>query len=141
MPKIIVDTSTNITYTLSINQLNTTLVDGIENVVTHVHWKLQAVDADGHSVNTNGTKPYTPKDIHYYDKALKTTVLAAAADFDPTNYTPYEELTEETVLEWIDDDLLIPQAKQALAERLAKIHMAPTTEVPWATNSNPGPTL
>jgi hypothetical protein len=141
MPRIIVDTSTNITYTLSISQLNTTIVDGISNVVTHVHWKLQAVDSHGHSVSNNGTVPYTPKAIQQVDRATKATVVAVPADFDPENYTPYEDLTEEQVINWIYDDLIIPQAMRALAERLSKIHMAPTTEVPWATNSNPGPSL
>lgn len=132
MPQITVDTSTSITYTLSIIQLNSEMHEGIR-AVTHVHWKLTAVDEDGHSVSTNGTKPYNIKEIHVVDKATKETRLEVPADFNVNDYIPYDELTEEQVINWIDDDKLIPHAKEMLAERLAKIHNAPADPVPWQT--------
>ena len=131
MPLVTVDTATNITYTLSIKQLNSTTWNDIPNVVTHVHWKMTAQDYDGHIVSSNGTVPYQVGTVHVKDPSGKHDSVMES-DFNPDNYTPYSELTEDLVISWIADHEVMSEVRAALATRLQIVHSHPTQDVPWA---------
>jgi hypothetical protein len=131
MPLVTVNTATNITYTLSIKQLNSTTWNEITNIVTHVHWKMTAEDADGCIISSNGTVPYQVGTVHIKDPSGKHDSVMES-DFDPDNYTPYDELTEDLVLSWIANNEVMAEVRDALADRLKVVHSHPTQDVPWA---------
>lgn len=133
MPLVTVDTATNITYTLSIKQLNSTTWNGIANVVTHVHWKMTAEDADGCIISSNGTVPYQIGTVNFKDPQGKHDSVIES-DFNPDNYTPYNELTEDLVISWISSDEVFDEVRGALADKLKVVHQHPTQDVPWANN-------
>ena len=133
MPLVTVDTATNITYTLSIKQLNSTTWNGIANIVTHVHWKMTAEDADGCIISSNGTVPYQIGSATYNDP-LKKHDSVIQSDFDPNNYVPYNELTEDLVISWIAGNEVMAEVRGALADKLKTVHQHPTQDVPWANN-------
>jgi hypothetical protein len=134
MPQIITENS--LTYSLQVVQLNTTRHGTLTNVVSHVHWKLVAVDEWGNRVNSGGTLPFQLGE-YTYTEPLSGKVVTYPSQFDTENFTEYESLTEESVLDWIKDDPGIAMVKTALKKRLELIaHQAPSQSVPWDTSTN-----
>lgn len=134
MPIIDVDTSTNITYSITITQLDTTKVNDINKVVSHVHWKLTAVSQTGKSVFMTATTPFQTTTVSWIDKVTKRQ-FTINSEFDENNYTPFEELTEETVLSWVQNHPTysdIDKIKLALKERLEKLSISNNNDLPWS---------
>lgn len=72
------------TYEWKIKNLKKAVsVDNLSDVIIGTQWIVTAVDENGYSGSFNGATPFK------------------AADVDPNNFTPFEELTEEQVLGWI----------------------------------------
>jgi len=100
-----------ITYEYKIANLEYTNDDSKGVVVAH--YKVDAKDGD-ESVGAYGTLNFVPKP-------------------DDPNYTPFDQLTEETVLGWVKAELDTAQIEQALAQKLNE-KLNPTVvsgNLPW----------
>ena len=97
----------NITYTIAQLERNTS--DGF--VVT-VHYRVNAVDGD-YSASTYGTVGYTQSE---------------------ESFTPFDELTEETVIGWVQNSLDKDEIEANLASQI-EAAKAPATVagLPWNT--------
>ena len=100
-----------ITYNYTIANLEYTN-DETKGVVV-AHYRIDAVDGE-ESVGAYGTMNFVPKP-------------------DDPNYTPFEQLTEETVLGWVKAELNTAEVEQALANKLnEKLNPTVVTDLPWA---------
>lgn len=98
-----------ITYTWTIPTVERNLSDG---GVTVAHWRCDAVDGD-YSASSYGTCGFTPD--------------ASASDF-----VAYDNLTEATVIGWVQAEVSQADTEAALAAKIAA-DKTPTTGagVPW----------
>jgi len=98
-----------IEYTYTIAQLERNTSDGF--VVT-VHYRVNAVDGD-YSASTYGTVGYTQSE---------------------ESFTPFDELTEETVIGWVQNSLDKDEIEANLASQI-EAAKAPATVagLPWNT--------
>jgi hypothetical protein len=85
--------------------------DGLTNVVKYIKWIRKAEEIDG--------------DITYSAQNNATFICGQP---DPSNYTPYEYLTEEIVISWLESGLNMQTIDGALANNIAN-QMLPKTEV------------
>ena len=106
-------------YTWQLTSLKRKDTSELNNVVVQTHWKKIGTDENG---NTGEFLGATPFDL--------STV-------DPTNFTSYEDLTEEDVLGWIQS-VVVGDYERHVNEQIAKQienKVSPTTEVtggfPW----------
>lgn len=106
-----------ITYEWVIERMNTQLaVDNLTNVVVSVDWKLQA---------------FTEQDDKPYSTAISGNVGMALPG---ENFTPYEELTKEQVLEWVWSRGIQKQEAESYVASQLQIQIAPPIQVlpnPW----------
>jgi hypothetical protein len=116
------------TYTWAVTSLTTATVDDLPNVVLNVKWTLTGTEADGDFGVFNGATPLTTSDI------------------DPTTFVPFDELTEELVLSWVEPVVMNNLAyKQYIDEQIAKQILAkkesldPNAPLPWAPEPTPTP--
>tara|TARA_R100000329_G_scaffold98631_1_gene81476 strand:- start:1840 stop:2178 length:339 start_codon:yes stop_codon:yes gene_type:complete len=91
------------TYKWTINALDAKVAveDGNENVVYIVHWSYSATDETGE---------YTANSIG-----------AHSVEYDADNFTPYEDLTEEIVIGWLEDGLDVDSMKASLDGQIEKL--------------------
>jgi hypothetical protein len=127
-------TTTTATYTLAVTQVNTVNHGTWTDVVSHVHWKLIADDNGGNRVSSNGTVPFQLSDITHVDKQTGQQTHYPGV-FAADSFVPYEQLTEEMVLPWAQNDPIFADVVDALAERLKMINNVPRTMVPWNTST------
>ena len=73
----------SLTYTWKIERIGKKTTSTIEDAIVQTHWIVTGTNSDGVSGTFTGATPFK----------LSTV--------DPTNFVSYENLTEETVLEWI----------------------------------------
>lgn len=73
----------SLTYTWKIERIGKKTTSSIEDAIVQTHWILTGTNSDGVSGTFTGATPFK----------LSTV--------DPTNFVSYENLTEETILEWI----------------------------------------
>lgn len=117
------------TYEWKLTGLKKQTKNGIEGAVVQTYWKVIATDEDGDKAEFVGATPFPITGI------------------DPENFTPYDELTEEAVLNWIKEYVSGSNAstnywshiQQRIAVGFDEIK-APLTsiadfEFPWATGS------
>lgn len=115
-------TSPTITYTWRIEQLDCVPTEGgLHNVVQQIHWRL---------FGTDGTN------------TLDLFGVVPLGDADPEDFTLYTELTQPTVISWLEaaidaqtdeDNLTVAQLRANLAGMLAAIRTPPvvTPPLPW----------
>lgn len=106
-----------ITYVLTILYLNTELVEGqLENVVSAAGWTMAASD-DMDPPNT-----YSVRGTNTFPKP------------DPQNFTPYDQLTEETVKNWIYSSDGYISVKAFLATKIGELQESnnKVLPLPWA---------
>ena len=98
-----------ITYTWSIPTVERNLADG---GVTVAHWRCDAVDGD-YSASSYGTASFTP-------------------DADADDFVAYDDLTEATVIGWVQESVVQADVEAALAAKI-EADKTPTTGVgtPW----------
>lgn len=86
--------------------------EGLTNVVVKVFWTLIASNSS--------------------DQEIYTGITEVAAD--PENFTPYAQLTKETVLGWIWDKFDKQATEDMVAKRLANRTAPPFIDppLPWA---------
>ncbi len=95
--------------TWTIEQLDRNIADG---GVTCAHWRVLEVDGD-YSASSYGTVGFTP-------------------DPSASDFIPYADLTESTVLGWVQAEVDKDATEAALAANIAE-QKTPTTStgVPW----------
>ena len=103
------------TYNWKINALDAKVsVGDNENVVYTVHWGLIATsENEEHTVSNIGTH---------------------GVEYDADNFVPYEDLTEEIVIGWLEEGLDVDSMKEGLDSILAE-KITPKVK----TYSNPFP--
>jgi hypothetical protein len=107
-----------IEYTWEISQLEgPKSQDGLQDVVTTVHWRLNADDGQGHTASRYGT--------------------ADMGAVDPAQFTPFADLTQQQVIVWVENALGAPEVeaiKTRLANDIAEQINPPTFSkpAPWA---------
>lgn len=122
-----------ITYTYDIKRLTTQTVDGIDNVVTHIHLDYVGTDENGNKAYCQAVIPFNVKEIVSQDSARKREIRSPA-HFDPNNYTPFDNLTQEQVESWIDEhlpDSAVTIYEQIITEKLAKMGANNSSYLPW----------
>ncbi len=72
-----------ITYTWKLTSLKKRNSGSLNGVVFQTYWQKIGTDENGNTGTFSGATPFDP------------------AQIDPENFTPFNELTEETVLGWI----------------------------------------
>jgi hypothetical protein len=117
------------TYEWKLTGLKKQTKDGIEGAVVQTYWKVIATDEDGETGEFVGGTPFPI-----------TTV-------DPENFTPYDELTEESVLNWIKNYVsgsntstnywphISQMIEKQLDEKRAPILSVADYEFPWSSGS------
>ncbi|WP_425087761.1 hypothetical protein [Stappia sp.] len=104
-----------ITYTWSFPTLETKpSVEGLTDVVHVVHWRLRGEDADGVLFEDYGT--------------------VTMEGPDPENFTPFADLTEADVLEWIAGEIDVDERKAVVAAQIDRKKNPPVVAkaAPWA---------
>lgn len=105
------------TYTWKIDRLDVyPTYEGFANAVYSMHWRLIADDGAGHVAYCYGTQ--------------------SAGPIDTADFTPYNELTEEQVIGWLEAAMTPEQVAQVKADLDAHIEQQinPTSQslpVPW----------
>jgi hypothetical protein len=106
-------------YTWKLTSLKRKNTSELNNVVVQTHWKKTGTDEDGNTGEFSGATPFD----------LSTV--------DPTNFTSYEDLTEEAVLGWIQSVVVGDYERHVNAQIAKQIQdkVSPITEVtggfPW----------
>lgn len=108
-----------ITYAWEITNLRkANTLNTLENVVVHVRWKKVGTDENGTTGEFTGATPLTAPD---------------------SDFIPYEELTKEQVLGWIQN-IVIGSYEQHVNEQIEKQIIkkndpwVDVTETPWGQN-------
>ena len=73
-----------LTYTWKLKSLKKTDADGMSGVIVGTQWECTGTDEDGFSGTFNGATPFKLSEV------------------DAENFTPYEQLTQEQILSWIE---------------------------------------
>jgi hypothetical protein len=96
-----------INYEWNIAQMERKAADGF---VTTVHYTVSAVDGD-HTASSYGTVGYTQ---------------------EPGNYTPFEQLTKEQVVGWVQESLGKDEVEAGLAAQIdAQKNPVSESGLPW----------
>jgi hypothetical protein len=105
------------TYNWKINALDAKVsVDDVQNVVYTVHWSLMATSENGeHTVSNIGTH---------------------SVEYDADNFVPYEDLTEEIVISWLEAGLNVESIKAGLDAQIEKL--TTPTEITYTDPFAPG---
>ena len=88
-------------YTWKLTSLKRKNTSELNNVVVQTHWKKTGTDEDGNTGEFSGATPFD----------LSTV--------DPTNFTSYEDLTEEDVLGWIQS-VVVGDYERHVNEKIAE---------------------
>ena len=114
-----------ITYTWSLSSLKKTDTDNLSNIVVQTYWKKIGTDQDGNTGEFSGATPFNPQLV------------------DPNNFTSFENLTEEQVLQWIKDVVVGSYQQHVDSKILEQINAKknPVVEVsgnnfPWSAVAN-----
>ena len=103
------------TYNLEILKLEVKLLeDTLENVVFQADWRYTA---------TSENEEYTEQSVG----------LSSIPSPDPNNFTPFDDLTEEQVKSWVENEVDFSKFKEYLDNRIEEKINPPTEvkDVPW----------
>jgi hypothetical protein len=126
-----------INYSYKIRQLSTQTVDGIDNVVTHIHFDYVGENENGQKAYCQAVIPFNVKQVVKKDP-VTNKILTQEPDFNPNGYTPFNELTQEQVNNWIDSNLdpaMVPTFKEIITEKLNKLAQNNASYLPWNNGS------
>lgn len=100
-----------------ISQLNCAVEsDGLPNVINVIHWRYNATQV-------NGDKTYF----------ANTYGSSSVAQPNPQNFIPYADVTEQEVINWLEQILPVEDMKTALENNIA-LQITPveiTLPLPW----------
>ena len=105
-----------ITYTWSVDKIEVTpTLNGLTNVISLVHWRLNATDST----------------------TIETCFGMEPIAFDANvTFTPYEQVTESQVIEWVQNSFepnFANVIQQDLANRYSPVSSLTEMNLPWAT--------
>jgi hypothetical protein len=110
-----------ITYSFKIRQLTQTTVYGLPDIISHVHFDYVGTNESGNKTLCQGVVPFELKPITVSDPANgKTRTIPAV--FDKDNYTPYNQITDEIVIGWLNSAVppsLIQTYQEIISQKLA----------------------
>jgi hypothetical protein len=104
---------------------------GLEGIIMGTNWTLKGTDEDGFSGTFTGATPFKVEDLN--------TDL----------FTPYSELTEETVLSWIKDvvfgqssywEHINAQILKTVRDTKSPVVIVSENDLPWSPSSGSFPT-
>lgn len=73
----------NLTYTWSLESFKKRNTSELNNIIVQTYWSKTGTDENGNSATFMGATPFDISSV------------------DPNNFVPYEDLTEEIILSWI----------------------------------------
>tara|TARA_X000000950_G_C13907256_1_gene657439 strand:+ start:3029 stop:3370 length:342 start_codon:yes stop_codon:yes gene_type:complete len=73
----------NLTYTWSLERFKKRNTSELNNIIVQTYWSKTGTDENGNSATFMGATPFDISSV------------------DPNNFVPYEDLTEEIILSWI----------------------------------------
>lgn len=122
-----------ITYSWVIKKLDTAEINGIQNVVSHIHFDYVGTDESGNTAFCQGAMPFELKTVSVPlpDGGVNTI----NAVFDPNNYTPFEGLTQEQVISWLEQNAptgLISTFQNIISKKLQGQAQVGRSDLPWA---------
>ena len=107
----------SITYTWAVTGMKVTRVGAMPNYVVQTYWTKTGTDANGNTGMFSGARPFTPNP-------------------DQPNFVPYDQLTQEIVLSWIQPvvtDSYEEHVNGVIAKQIAdKIDPVVDEPLPWA---------
>jgi len=110
-----------ITYTWSISRLDCAPSEnGLSNVVKMIYWGLTGTDENGITASFNSSYPLPSP--------------------SPEEFTDYSTLTKETVIRWLESNLIgVENLQTALANKIASKYNPPIIPLPlpWAVVEEP----
>ena len=89
--------------------------NGLQKVVTTVHWRYRGIDEDGITAETYGAQ--------------------SIGEPNPDAFTPYPEISEEQVIGWMEANLDMTAIQENITSQinLLKNPVAETLSAPWQT--------
>lgn len=90
-----------ITYTWSLTSLKKRTIGELDDIIVQTYWQKKGTDEDGNEGTFSGATPFDPDQV------------------DPENFTTFEELTEEQVLDWIKG-VVVGGYEQHVNEQISK---------------------
>ena len=111
-----------ITYTWAVTGMKVTKVGSESNYVVQTYWTKTGTDENGNTGTYSGATPFAPNP-------------------DPTDFVPFDQLTQATVLGWIQP-LVTGSYEEHVNNQIAEQIAAkanPVTEppLPWAPQPEP----
>jgi hypothetical protein len=118
-----------LTYEWKITQIKKTTNDSVDNAIIGTRWEVKGIDANGNDGLFTGATPFTLDQIN------------------PDNFVPYNELTEEIVLDWIKGyvsgsnrvtnywDHISDRINKEIAEKTSIISSVEAVNLPWSPTS------
>ena len=101
---------------------------GLDNIIVQTYWKKIGTDENGNTGEFNGATPFDLSDI------------------DPNNFTNYEDLTEEIVIDWIKsvvvdtyEEHVNAQIQKQIDEKVNPV-IEEKNDFPWGTVNEVIPT-
>jgi hypothetical protein len=110
-----------ITYNFDIRQLTRTTVYGLPDIISHVHFDYVGTNEAGDKTFCQGVVPFELKPITVKDVATDKTITIPAV-FDKNNYIPYDQITDEIVVDWLGEAVppsLIQTFQEIISQKLA----------------------
>ena len=108
-------------YTWEVTDMKTIDTDGVENAVIQTYWKKTGTDDKGAQGTFSGATPFK------------------ASSIDPADFIPYDQLTEEIVLGWIQA-VVVGAYEEHVNDQIEKQILASNIQdpgLPWGTPPTP----
>lgn len=114
-----------ITYSWKVKGVKGKNVNGMENVIVQTYWEKTGTDENGNTGTFSGATPFHESDV------------------SPETFIEFENLTEETVLNWIKSVVVGSYEehvnKQIQKQIDEKINAISDVDMPWAPTSAQSP--
>ena len=116
-------------YEWKITQIKKTTTNGIDDAIIGTKWEVRGIDENANEGLFTGATPFTLDQIN------------------PDNFIPYNELTEEIVLDWIKEyvsgsnratnywDHISDRINKQIEEKTSTISNVEASNLPWAPTS------
>lgn len=117
----------SLTYTWSLTRFKKKNTSQLNNVIVQTYWNKTGTDENGNSATFSGATPFDISSV------------------DPDNFVSYEDLTEETVLSWIQSATAEYDHIDRHIQRMIDDQLNPeieTSDFPWnvgAASTTPNP--
>ena len=115
-----------LTYEWKITQIKKISNNSVDNAIIGTRWEVKGIDTNGNAGTFAGATPFTLDQIN------------------PDNFIPYNELTEEIVLNWIKEyvsgsnratnywDHISGKINEQLEEKISVINNVDAVNLPWS---------